>query len=54
MVIEYDRARADVDGKILSLMESIQLALNEIETDKRMLAAKVDELQRKVAELEAR
>ena len=45
MIIGYDRnPNAPVDRKVQSLMESVQLALNEHATDISMLSNKVDNL----------
>ena len=45
MIIGYDRnPKAPVDRKVQSLMESVQLALNEHSTDISQLSNKVDNL----------
>lgn len=53
MIIGYDRRpNATMDQKIQSLIESIQLALNEIVTDLDYTNKKIDQLEQRIKALE--
>lgn len=53
MIINYDRRpNATMDQKIQSLIESIQLALNEIVTDLDYTNKKIDQLEQRIKALE--
>lgn len=45
MIIDYDHnPQASIDQKLQSLMESIQLALNEIDSDIKLIEKMIEEL----------
>ena len=51
MIIDYDRnPSANTDQKLQSLMESIQLALNELTTDMDILKKKIQELEESIGD----
>lgn len=53
MIINYDRRpNATMDQKIQSLIESIQLALNEIASDMDYTKKKLEEIEKRVKALE--